>query len=78
MENLIYRNYRSVVATLAAIVIVGLTGLTLDKGHSGAAPTGVVEIGELQSVLVGETPYAELPAITVTGSRALTLADAQG
>ena len=78
MEKLIYRNYRSVVATLAAVVIVGLTGLTLDQGHSGAAPAGVVEIGELQTLSVGETPIATLPAITVTGSRDTRLADAQG
>jgi hypothetical protein len=78
MENLIYRNYRFVVASLAAIVIVGLTGLTLDQGHSGAAPAGVVEIGEFQNVLVGDTAIATLPAVTVTGSRDLKLADAQG
>jgi hypothetical protein len=77
MENLIYRNYRSVVATLAAVVIVGLTGLTLDRGHSGATPEGIVEIGELQTQMVGETPIATLPAIEVTG-RHLRLADAQG
>jgi len=78
MENLIYRNYRSVVATLAAVVIVGLTGLTLDRGHSGAAPAGVIEIGELQTVLVGDTVTATLPAVTVTGTRAALLTDAQG
>jgi len=78
MENLIYRNYRSVVATLAAVVIVGLSGLTLDRGHSGAAPAGIVEIGELRTVLVGETPIVTLPAITVTGNRDVQLADAQG
>ena len=78
MEKLIYRNYRSVVATLAAIVIVGLTGLTLDQGHSGAAPAGVVEIGELQTQSVGETPIATLPALTVTGTRSPLHADARG
>ena len=31
------RNYRTA-ATLAAVVIVGLTGLTLDRGHAGALP----------------------------------------
>ncbi len=78
MENLIYRNYRSVVATLAAFVIVGLTGLTLDLGHSGAAPAGIVEIGELQNMLVGETVFVALPAVTVTGNSDAQLADAQG
>ena len=78
MENLIYGNYRSVVATQAAVVIVGLTGQTLDQGHSGAAPTGIVEIGELQTLVVGDTVFGALPAITVTGNRDLHLADAQG
>lgn len=78
MENLIYRNYRSVVATLAAVVIVGLSGLTLDQGHSGATPAGIVEIGELQTELVGEMVIGTLPAITVIGNRDLQLADAQG
>ena len=27
--------------TFAAVVIVGLTGLTLDRGHDGALPKGV-------------------------------------
>ena len=75
METLIYRNYRSVVATLAAVVIVGLTGLTLDRGHAGAAPAGVIEIGELTTVQVGGTAFAALPAVTVIGSRDVQLAD---
>jgi hypothetical protein len=75
MENLIYRNYRSVAATLAAVVIVGLTGLTLDRGHGGALPAGIVEIGELTTVMVGDTAFTTLPAIVVVGSRDVQLAD---
>jgi len=75
MENLIYRNYRFVAAALAAVVIVGLTGLTLDRGHSGATPAGVIEIGELRTVLVGDTAIAALPAVTVYGSRDMQVAD---
>ena len=75
MNTLIYRNYRSFAASLAAVVIVGLTGLTLDRGHGGALPTGTVEIGELTTVMVGETALAALPAIQVIGSRDVQLAD---
>jgi predicted transcriptional regulator len=74
MNTLIYRNYRSVVASLAAVVIVGLSGLTLDRGHEGGR-TGVVEIGELTTVMVGETVIAALPTVVVFGSRDVQLAD---
>ncbi len=75
MNTLIYRNYRSVAATLAAVVIVGLTGLTLDRGHGGALPAGIIEIGELNTVMVGDTAIAALPAVVVVGSRDVQLAD---
>lgn len=70
------RNYRTA-ATLAAIVIVGLTGLTLDRGHAGALPQGVIEIGELEAVMVGDLNVAVLPAIEVIGSRDVQLADVE-
>lgn len=75
MNTLIYRNYRSVIASLAAVVIVGLSGLTLDRGHEGALPTGTVEIGELTTVMVGETAFAALPTVVVSGSRDVQVAD---
>jgi hypothetical protein len=74
MKTLFNRN--TGIAAFAAIVIVGLTGLTLDRGHAGALPQGVVEIGALETVLVGDVAIATLPAVTVTGSRDLLLADA--
>jgi hypothetical protein len=75
MNTLIYRNYRSVAASLAAVVIVGLSGLTLDRGHAGALPTGTVEIGELTTVMVGDTAIAALPAVVVFGNRDVQLAE---
>lgn len=75
MNTLIYRNYRSVAASLAAVVIVGLSGLTLDRGHEGALPTGTVEIGELTTVMVGDTQIAALPTVVVFGSRDVQLAE---
>ena len=68
------RNYRTA-ATFAAVVIVGLTGLTLDRGHEGALPKGVIEIGELETVMVGDLNIASLPAVEVIGSRDVQLAD---
>ena len=74
--NTLYRNYRSVItAAIAAIVIVGLTGLTLDRGHAGALPRGVVEIGELQTLQVGDLAIAVLPEVQVIGSRDVLVAD---
>ena len=74
--NTVYRNYRSVTAAaIAAIVIVGLTGLTLDQGHAGALPRGVVEIGELQTLQVGDLAVAVLPEVQVIGSRDVLVAD---
>lgn len=73
--NTLYRNYRSVTAAIAAIVVVGLSGLTLDQGHAGALPQGVVEIGELETLQVGGLAIASLPEIEVIGSRDVQLAD---
>jgi hypothetical protein len=74
--NTLYRNYRTLtVAAMAAIVVVGLTGLTLDRGHAGALPRGVVEIGELQTLQVGNLAVAVLPEVQVIGSRDVQLAD---
>jgi hypothetical protein len=73
MKTLFNRNTR--IAAFAAVVIVGLTGLTLDRGHAGTLPQGVIEIGELETLAVGGTLYAMLPAVEVIGSRDVQLAD---
>ena len=76
--NTLYRNYRTLtVAAMAAIVVVGLTGLTLDQGHAGTLPRGVVEIGELQTLEVGNLAVAVLPEVQVIGSRDVQLADVE-
>lgn len=74
MSNLINRN--TGIAAFAAIVIVGLTGLTLDRGHDGAVRTGVIEVGTLETLAVGDLVIAQLPAVQVTGTREMQLADA--
>jgi hypothetical protein len=58
-----------------SIVIVGLTGLTLDRGHGGSLPQGVIEVGQLETLAVGGTLYATLPAVEVVGARDVQLAD---
>ena len=76
--NTLYRNYRTfTAAALAAVVIVGLTGLTLDQGHAGALPRGVVEIGELQTLQIGDLAVAVLPEVQVIGRRDVQLADVE-
>ena len=74
MKTLFNRN--TGIAAIAAVAIVGLTGLTLDRGHGGALPQGVIEVGALQTLAVGGTLYAQLPAVEVIGARAVHLADA--
>jgi len=74
MKTLINRN--TGLAAFAAIVIVGLTGLTLERGHGGALPTGVIEVGNLETLSVGDLIVAQLPAVQVIGTRDVQLADA--
>jgi hypothetical protein len=74
MKTLINRN--TGIAAFAAVVIVGLTSLTLDRGHTGALPQGVIEVGEIETLAVGGTLYATLPAVEVVGAREVQLADA--
>ena len=71
-------NRNTGIAAFAAIVIVGLTGLTLDNGHGGALPKGVIEVGTPETLAVGGMLVAELPAVHVIGSRDVQLADAVG
>ncbi|MBX3703058.1 MAG: hypothetical protein KF822_04740 [Steroidobacteraceae bacterium] len=75
MTTLYTRYTRTIAAALASVVITGLTGLTLDRGHEGALPRGTIEIGELQTLSVGDLVVATLPAVEVIGSRDLLVAD---
>jgi hypothetical protein len=69
------RTTSTITAALASIIITGLSGLTLDRGHEGALPAGTVEVGELEAISVGEFNLAVLPAIEVVGHRDVMLAD---
>jgi hypothetical protein len=59
MKTLFNRN--TAIATFAAVVIVGLAGFTLDRGHDGALPKGVIEVGNPTTLAVGDTLVASLP-----------------
>ncbi len=74
MQTLINRN--TGIAAFAAIVIVGLTGLTLDRGHEGTLPKGVIEVGNPETLSVGNLIVAQLPVVQVIGAREVQLADA--
>ena len=74
MKTLFNRN--TGIAAFAAVVIVGLTGLTVDRGHEGALRAGTIEVGQLETVMVGDLAIATLPAVEVIGARGAQLADA--
>jgi hypothetical protein len=73
MKTFINRN--TGIAAFAAVVIVGLTGLTLERGHAGALPRAVIEVGDLETLSVGDLVVAQLPAVNVYGAREMQLAD---
>jgi hypothetical protein len=73
METFINRN--TGIAAFAAIVIVGLTGLTLERGHGDSLPKGVIEVGQLETLAVADLVVAQLPAVEVIGARDVKLAD---
>jgi len=73
MKTLFNRN--TGIAAFASVVIVGLTGLTLDRAHNASLPQGVIEIGTLETQMVGDLAIASLPAVEVIGSRDVRFAD---
>ena len=75
MKTLFNRN--TGIAAFAAVVIVGLTGLTLDRGHGGALPRGVIEVGNPTTLAVGDLIVAQLPTVEVIGTREMQVADAK-
>ena len=75
MKTLFNRN--TGIAAFAAVVIVGLTGLTLERGHGGALPRGVIEVGNPTTLAVGDLIVAQLPVVEVIAAREVQLADAK-
>lgn len=69
-------NLRGTLSAVLAAAIVGTSGLILDKGHAGALPRGIVEVGELTPVDV-LPQVASLPEITVTATRIAMASDSE-
>ncbi len=61
-------NLRAALSAVIAAAIVGTGGLALDKGHTAAAPAGIIEIGELTPIDV-LPQVAALPAVIVSAPR---------
>ena len=76
MNSSNFFNLRGAFSAVLAAAIVGTSGLILEKGHGGALPKGVVEVGELTPVDV-LPQLAKLPEITVTATRLAMAADAE-
>jgi hypothetical protein len=68
--------YRGALPAVLAALIVGTSGLALDKGHIAAAPAGSIEVGSLTPVDV-LPQVAVLPAVIVSAPR-LAMAAGQG
>jgi hypothetical protein len=60
--------YRGALPAVLAALIVGMSGLALDKGHIAAAPAGSIEIGTPTPVDV-LPQVAALPAVIVSAPR---------
>ena len=60
--------FRAALSAFVAAAIVGTSGLALDKAHIAAAPTGIIEVGELTPVDV-MPQVAALPAVIVSAPR---------
>jgi len=69
MFTLVAKNTRTAVSTVAAVVIVSLSGLVLDQAHIAAAPRGIVEVGELTLVNEAQMAAVTLPEVTVVAKR---------
>jgi len=68
--------YRGALPAVLAALIVGTSGLALDRGHLAGAPAGHVEVGPLTPVDVLPR-VAALPAVIVVAPR-LAMAAGQG
>jgi hypothetical protein len=61
-------SYRGTLPAVLAGLIVGTSGLALDKAHLAAAPAGNIEVGELTPVDV-LPQIAALPTVIVSAPR---------
>ena len=69
MFTMVNQSTRQVVSAVAAVAVVAFAGLTLDQGHLGALPEGVVEVGEMTPINLMELAAVTLPEVVVSGER---------
>jgi len=68
MFAMVNQSTRQLVSAVAAVAVVAFAGLTLDQGHLGSMPQGVVEVGEMQPYNLMQLVSTRLPEIVVTAS----------
>jgi hypothetical protein len=68
MNSSNFHNLRGAFSAVLAAMIVGTSGLALDKGHGTYLPKGTIEVGELTPLDV-LPQVAVLPEITVSATR---------
>lgn len=68
MFTMFNQSTRQMVSGVAAVAVVAFAGLTLDQGHFGGMPRGVVEVGEMQPHNLEQLVSTMLPEIVVTAS----------
>ena len=66
-------NGRGALSVVLAAAIVAISGLVFEKGHTAAAPAGIIEIGQLTAVDF-LPQVAALPEVIVSAPR-LAMAD---
>jgi hypothetical protein len=69
MFTMVNQSSRRVVSAVAAVAVVAFAALTLDQGHLGAMPEGIVEVGELTPINLMQMAAVDLPEIVVRGER---------
>jgi hypothetical protein len=65
--------YRGALSAVLAALIVGTSGLALDKGHAGGLPRASIEVGP-RTPVDSLPQVAEMPAVIVSAPR-LAMAD---
>jgi len=66
MFTMVNQGTRQWVSGMAAVAVVAFGGLSLDQGHRGAAPEGIVEVGEMTPINLMALAAVDLPEIVIT------------
>jgi len=69
MFTMVTDNARRVFSAVAAVAVVAFGALAMDQGHLGAAPRGVVEVGDFTILNPERLVHVTLPEVVVTAAR---------